>query len=254
MGLRDRGLGRFRGLFHVTCIQRTGTPHLAYDDGSSFSSLMYGTRNPDGTWTKEIADRGIGGHLGNAGKNPQLRITDAGVYIAHGDGFLYSSQRFTWKTAGKNWTSVTVDRGWGETGTSAMTGLPGVFPTFTMGPDGTATLIYEDALNQTLMMARGPLANDSFETSVLMSADGKEMDGWYPVLVSKDSSGSGLTGGHLVFVSNRNLALGYAEIGADPTIPPTREIVDYGAATSTGNLRLCPVSRISFTWTNTSGA
>ena len=64
-----------------------------------------------------------------------------------------------------------------------------------MGPDGIATLIYEDALNQTLMKARGPLANDSFETPVLMSADGKEMDGSYPGLVSKDSSGSGLSGG-----------------------------------------------------------
>lgn len=211
----------------------TGTPHLAYDDGTSFSNLMYGTRNPDGTWTTEIADHGIGGHLGNAGKNPQLRITGTGAYIAHGDGFIYESQRFSWKPAGKNWTSVTVDRGWGETGPSAITGLTGVFPTFTMGPDGIATLIYYDALNQTLMMARGPLANDSFRTSVLMSADGKEMDGWYPVLASKDSSGSGLTGGHLVFVGGRKEALSYAEIGADPTIPPPREIVDYGAATST---------------------
>lgn len=211
----------------------TGTPHLAYDDGSSFSNLMYGTRNPDGTWTKEIADRGIGGHLGNAGKNPQLRITDAGIYIAHGDGFIYSSQRFTWKPAGKNWTSVTVDRGWGDTGTSSITGLTGVFPTLTMGPDGIATLIYEDALNQTLMKARGPLANDSFETSVLMSADGKEMDGWYPVLVSRDSSGSGLSGGHLVFAGNRNSALTYAEISADPTVLPKVEKIDYHAATCT---------------------
>jgi hypothetical protein len=30
-------------------FDRTGTAHLAYDDGSSFSNLMYGTRNPDGT-------------------------------------------------------------------------------------------------------------------------------------------------------------------------------------------------------------
>ena len=29
-------------------FDRTGTPHLAYDDGTSFSNLMYGTRNPDG--------------------------------------------------------------------------------------------------------------------------------------------------------------------------------------------------------------
>ena len=214
-------------------FDRNGTPHLAYDDGSSFSNLMYGTRNPDGTWTKEIADRGIGGHLGNAGKNPQLRITGTGAYIAHGDGFIYESQRFSWKPAGKNWTSVTVDRGWGETGPSAITGLTGVFPTFTMGPDGIATLIYYDALNQTLMKARGPHANDSFNTSVLMSADGKEMDGWYPVLASKGSSGSGLTGGHLVFVSGRKEALSYAEISADPALVPTREIVDYNAATCT---------------------
>ena len=126
---------------------------------------------------------------------------------------------------------MTVDRGWGETGVSAITGLTGVYPTFTMGSDGIATIIYEDALNQTLMKARGPLSNDSFKTSVLMNADGKDLDGWYPVLVNKYSSGKG--GGHLVFVSNRNLALSYAEISADPDILPEREIVDYHAATST---------------------
>jgi hypothetical protein len=212
-------------------FDRAGIPHLAYDDGSSFSNLMYATRNPDGTWTTEIADRGIGGHLGNAGKNPQLKITDTGVYIAHGDGFLYESQRFTWKPAGKNWTSVTVDRGWGETGTSSITGLTGVSPSFTMGPDGNATIIYEDAMNQTLMMARGPLANDSFETSVLMDARGKIMDGWYPVLVSKDRSGRG--GGHLVFADSRKSALSYAEISADPAILPVKEIVDSHATTCT---------------------
>lgn len=210
---------------------RTGTPHLAYDDGSSFSNLMYATRNPDGTWTREIADRGIGYHLGNAGKNPQLRITDSGVYIAHGDGFIYSSQRFTRKLTGENWTSVTVDRGWGETGTSSITGLTGVFPTFTMGPDGIATIIYDDALNQTLMMARGPLANDSFKTSVLRSADGIDMDGLYPALVSKDSTS--LTGGHLVFVSSRNSAVTYVDISPDPAILPRRERVDVHAATCT---------------------
>ncbi|MFA6332377.1 MAG: hypothetical protein WCX22_05450 [Methanoregula sp.] len=214
-------------------FDRTGTPHLAYDDGTSFSNLMYGTRNPDATWNTEIADHGIGGHLGNAGKNPQLRITDAGVYIAHGDGFLYESQRFSWKPAGKDWKSVTVDRGWGETGTSAITGLTGVYPSFTMGPDGVATIIYEDALNQTLMTARGPLDNDSFTTSVLSSANGRVMDGWYPTFVSKDSSGGGLTGGHLVFVGGRNSALLYAEISADPTILPTKEKVDYSASTCT---------------------
>ncbi|MDP3563447.1 MAG: hypothetical protein Q8R70_03045 [Methanoregula sp.] len=218
---------------HSTSLvyDRTGTPHLAYDDGSSFANLMYATRNPDGTWTREIADRGIGYHLGNAGKNPQLRITDSGVYIAHGDGFLYSSQRFTRKLTGENWTSVTVDRGWGETGTSSITGLTGVFPTFTMGPNGIATIIYEDALNQTLMMARGPLANDSFKTSVLRSADGIDMDGLYPALVSKDSTG--LTGGHLVFTSSCNSALTYVDISPDPAILPTRERVDVHAFTST---------------------
>ena len=79
------------------------------------------------------------------GKDPQLRITDSGVYIAHGDGFLYESLRFSWKPAGQNWTSVTVDRGWGSTNISSITGLTGVSPTFTMGPDGVATIIYEDA-------------------------------------------------------------------------------------------------------------
>ena len=65
------------------------------------------------------------------------------------------------------------------------------------------------------------------------------MDGWYPFLANKDSSGSSLTGGHLVFVSGRKEALSYSEISADPTIPPAREIVDYGAATSTVIFRLC---------------
>lgn len=213
-------------------FDRAGTPHVAYDDGSSFSNLMYGTRNQDGTWTKEIADRGIGGHLGNAGKNPQLRITDSGVYIAHGDGFIYESQRFSWKPAGQDWKSVTVDRGWGQTGTTSITGLTGVFPTFTMGQDGIATLIYEDALNQTLMKARGPLANDSFETSVLRTADGVDLDGWYPVLVSKDNAGRS-PGGHLVFISGRNSVLSYAEISADPAVLPVREKIAYHAATST---------------------
>ena len=82
-------------------FDRNGTPHLAYDDGTSFSNLMYGTRNPNGTWTTEIADHGIGGHLGNAGKNPQLRITGSGVYIAHGDGFIYESLRFPGNRPGK---------------------------------------------------------------------------------------------------------------------------------------------------------
>ena len=212
-------------------FDRTGIPHLAYDDGSSFANLMYATRNPDGTWTTEIADHGIGYHLGNAGKNPQLRITDSGVYIAHGDGFIYAPQRFSWKPAGANWTSVTVDRGWGETGTSSITGLTGVFPTFTMGPDGIATIIYEDALNQTLMKARGPLADDSFKTSVLRNADGRYMDGWFPALVSKDSTG--LTGGHLVYMSSRNSAVTYVDISPDPDILPTRETVDFHAATCT---------------------
>lgn len=214
-------------------FDRTGTPHLAYDDGSSFSNLMYGSRNPDGIWTTEIADHGVGGHLGNAGKNPQLRITDSGVYIAHGDGYLYGSQRFSWKLTGNDWKSVTVDRGWGETGFSAIEGLTGVFPTFTMGPDGIATIIYDDVLNQTLMKARGPLSNDSFKTSVLRSTDGIDMYGWYPVLVSKDSSGSGLTGGHLVFISPWNPTLSYVKISADPNIFPTRVRVDYNATTCT---------------------
>jgi len=219
-------------------FDRTGTPHLAYDDGTSFSNLMYATRDTNGTWTTEIADHGIGYHLGNAGKNPQLRITDAGVYIAHGDGFLYESQRFSWKPNGENWTSVTVDRGWGETGASAITGLTGVFPSFTMGPDRIATIIYYDALNQTLMKARGPLANDVFTTSVFTGADGKKIDGMFPVLVNKDSAGGGLSGGHLAYVGYDDGGYGkpmlmYSEISADPTIPPTMEIVDYYPTVST---------------------
>jgi len=191
---------------------------------SPTSCMQRGTRTGPGPRRLPIAGSA-------AGKNPQLKITDTGVYIAHGDGFLYESQRFTWKPAGKNWTSVTVDRGWGETGTSSITGLTGVSPSFTMGPDGNATIIYEDAMNQTLMMARGPLANDSFETSVLMDARGKIMDGWYPVLVSKDRSGRG--GGHLVFADSRKSALSYAEISADPAILPVKEIVDSHATTCT---------------------
>ena len=89
-----------------------------------------------------------------------------------------------------------------------------------MGPDGIATLIYEDALNQTLMKARGPLANDSFETSVLMSADGKEMDGWYPVRGTGQSPERPESVVHLAFASGRNSAFMYAEISADPTVLP----------------------------------
>ena len=219
-------------------FDRTGTAHLAYDDGTSFSNLMYGTRNPDGTWTREIADHGIGYHLGDAGKNPQLRITDAGVYVAHGDGFLFESQRFSWKPTGNDWKSVTVDRGWGATDVTEISGLTGVFPTFTMGPDGIATIIYYDAMNQTLMKARGPLDNDSFTTSVLTGADEKKIDGMFPVLVNKDSSGGGLTGGHLVYVGYDDGGYGkpmliYSEISTDPTIPLTREIVDYFPTIST---------------------
>ncbi len=133
---------------------------------------------------------------------------------------------------------MTVDRGWGETRLSAISGLTGAYPTFTMGQDGVATIIYYDPLNKTLMKARGPLANDSFKTSVLAGANGKEMDGWYPVLVDKDSSGGALTGKHLVYVGheeggNQRLMLVYSEISADPTIPPTREIIDYFPSTST---------------------
>ena len=100
----------------------TGTPHLAYDDGTSFSNLMYGTRNPDGTWTKEIADRGIGGHLGNAGKNPQLKITDAGVILPTVTGLSTSPSGSPGNRPGNDWTSVTVDRGWGETGRQCHNG------------------------------------------------------------------------------------------------------------------------------------
>lgn len=214
-------------------FDRTGTPHIAYDDGTSFSNLMYGKRNPDGIWTTEIADRGIGGRLGDAGKNPKLRVTDTGTYIAHGDGFIYESLRFSYKPSGKDWTSVTVDRGWGETGASSITGLTGLFPTFAMGPDGIATIIYEDAINQTLMKARGPLANNSFKTSVLMNAEGRELDGWYPVLVNKGSAGSGFTSGHLVFISPRTSTLWYAEINADSTLLPRVEKIDYHISTST---------------------
>jgi hypothetical protein len=66
-----------------------------------------------------------------------------------------------------------------------------------------------------------------------MSADGNELDGWYPVLISKDSSGSGLTGGHLVFVGGRNSAVTYAEISADPDILPASERIGFHAATCT---------------------
>lgn len=219
-------------------FDKAGTPHVAYDHGTSFSNLMYGTRNPNGTWTREIADHGIGYHLGDAGKNPQLKITDAGVYVAHGDGFLFESQRFSWKPTGSDWKSMTVDRGWGGTNATDITGLTGVFPTFTMGPDGIATIIYYDAMNQTLMKARGPLDNDLFQTSVLTGADGKKIDGMFPVLVNKDSAGGGLTGGHLAYVSYDDGGYGkpmlmYSEISADPTIPPTREIVDYYPTVST---------------------
>ncbi len=222
-------------------FDKAGTPHVAYDHGTAFSNLMYGTRNANGTWTREIADHGIGYHLGNAGKNPLLKITDAGVYVAHGDGFLFESQRFSWKLTGSDWKSVTVDRGWGGTGATDITGLTGVSPTFTMGPDGIATLIYYDALNQTLMKARGPLANDVFTTSVLAGADGKKIDGWFPVLVNKDSAGGGLTGGHMVFVSREDGGYGrpmlmYSDISADPTIPPTTEIIDYSPTISTMTL------------------
>jgi hypothetical protein len=219
-------------------FDKAGTPHLAYDDGSSFSNLMYGTRNPNGTWTSEIADHGIGYHLGDAGKNPQLKITDAGAYVAHGDGFLFESLRFSWKPTGNDWKSVTVDRGWGGTGATDITGLTGVFPTFTMGPDGIATIIYYDAMNQTLMKARGPLANDVFKTSVLEGTDRKKIDGMFPVLVNKDSADGGLTGGHLAYVGyddgpNERSMLMYSEISADPTIPPTREFIDYYPTVST---------------------
>ncbi len=133
---------------------------------------------------------------------------------------------------------MTVDRGWGGTGATDITGLTGVSPTFTMGPDGIATLIYYDALNQTLMKARGPLANDVFTTSVLAGADGKKIDGWFPVLVNKDSAGGGLTGGHMVFVSREDGGYGrpmlmYSDISADPTIPPTTENIDYSPTIST---------------------
>jgi len=222
-----------KGYSTSLAFDRAGTPHLAYDDGTSFSNLMYGTRNPNGTWTKEIADHGIGYHLGDAGKNPQLKITDAGVYVAHGDGSIFRSQRFSWKPNGNDWKSATVDRGWGGTNATDITGVTGVFPSFTMGPDGIATIIYYDPINETLMKARGPLDNDSFKTSVLSGADGVKIDGWYSTYLSKDSSGSGLTGGHLVFSLGRYDTLAYAEISADPDVPPSREIVDYNAATCT---------------------
>jgi hypothetical protein len=214
-------------------FDQAGTPHIAYDHGSSFSNLMYATRNPNGIWTTEIADHGIGYHLGDAGKNPQLRITDTGVYIAHGDGFIHTSLRFTWRPAGGNWTSVTVDRGWGETGTRSIAGITGGFPTFTLGPDGVATIMYTDALNKTLMRARGPLANNSFKTSVFPGANGTEMNGWFPVLVNNDSSGRNTGSGHLVFVNHGNQAVTYAEIGPDPAILPTFEEVGFNATTCT---------------------
>jgi hypothetical protein len=228
------------GEFTSLAFDGTGTPHIAYDDGISYSNLMYGTRNLDGTWTTEIADRGVGGHLGDAGKNPDLKITDAGVYIAHSDGSGYRSQRFTWKLTGGKWKSVTVDRGWGRTDNGAILGSTGVDSTVAIGPDGVATLVYRDARVHTLMKARGPLANNSFETAVLANANRVVNDNRCPVLVSKGKPSSGLTGGHLVFIrvgedicGGEDFALSYMDIGADPNMLPKIEVIDHHAVACT---------------------
>ena len=71
-------------------FDRTGTPHLAYDDGSSFSNLMYGTRNPDGTWTREIADQGNRRAPGKCREKPAAQDNRCGrLYCPRGRVYLF---------------------------------------------------------------------------------------------------------------------------------------------------------------------
>jgi hypothetical protein len=149
------------GRWSSVAFDSLGNPHVVYTDGRSYTTLMYATRNAEGTWEQSPID--TGGVGGNVGFAPQLKLDAAGnPHVCYRAGTHWGSLKYAERAKDDvgiwgPWAISTVD-----TGAYGVVGDTGYSPTLMVDTAGQPHIVYYDTATQYLMVAHRTATESPF--------------------------------------------------------------------------------------------
>jgi hypothetical protein len=124
------------GHYSSLVIDPAGRPHITYNDGNHFATLMYATKNGT-SWSLSKVD--TSGAVGDTGYDSSLVLDPAGrPSIAYRDGKYYANLMVAKQDNAGNWEITKVDNG------GSTTGNTGYDPSIALDPARNPHVSYYD--------------------------------------------------------------------------------------------------------------